>query len=186
MRKKVDESEEIPIEDNDNEIDENESVSSETISLTDSDDEKKSLTDESETEVETELNEETDNKNNKQTDNDNEECIYKFTKKKHHVEELLQDEIDYVMDKTRKTEPIQKNRITKKFLSKYERVRILGERTKQLSMGAKPMLKNVEKMSPSDIAKAELAQGVLPFFIDRHLPNGQIERWHVNELKIMN
>ena len=35
-------------------------------------------------------------------------------------------------------------RISASKLTKYEMVRILGERTKQLTMGAKPLIKNYE------------------------------------------
>jgi DNA-directed RNA polymerase subunit K/omega len=68
----------------------------------------------------------------------------------------------------------------------YERVRLLGERAKQLSLGAKPMIKNVDNMNPKDIAKLELENKVIPLIIIRTLPNGVKEKWKVSELEIIN
>lgn len=75
-------------------------------------------------------------------------------------------------------------RTTTKFLTKYEHARILGDRTKMIELGAKPLVKIDEKIQPSskEIAMMELVEGVLPFIIERRLPNGHIERWKVNEL----
>ena len=77
-------------------------------------------------------------------------------------------------------------RETKPILTKYERVRILGDRAKQLSTGAKPMLLGVNNLNPIDIAKLELERGVLPFIIEKVLPCGRRERWKVSELQIIN
>jgi DNA-directed RNA polymerase subunit K/omega len=77
-------------------------------------------------------------------------------------------------------------RETKPILTKYERVRILGDRAKQLSTGAKPMLLGVNNLNPIDIAKLELERGVLPFIIEKVLPSGRRERWKVSELQIIN
>ena len=74
-------------------------------------------------------------------------------------------------------------RITKPILNKYERVRVMGDRTQQLSAGAKPMIKDVEHLSPQEIAQLELDNNVLPFIIYRPLANGKIERWKLSELK---
>jgi len=95
---------------------------------------------------------------------------------------------DDIMKKIKKTHVIVDNseRETKPILTKYERVRILGDRAKQLSLGAKPMLLNVEHYGPKDIARLELEKGVIPFIIERPLPDGRYERWKVSELKIVN
>lgn len=74
-------------------------------------------------------------------------------------------------------------RITKPYMTKYERVRLIGDRTAQLARGAKPMLKNVEYKSPREIAMLELKHKVMPLIIERPLPNGKKERWHISELK---
>ena len=77
-------------------------------------------------------------------------------------------------------------RITKPVLTKYERVRILGDRSTQLSLGAKPMVKGVQKLDPKEIAQLELKMGVIPFIVIRTLPTGKKERWHIKELEIVN
>ncbi|AYV76935.1 MAG: DNA-directed RNA polymerase subunit 6 [Barrevirus sp.] len=74
-------------------------------------------------------------------------------------------------------------RTTKPFLYKYERVRLLGDRAQQLTLGAKPMIKNVEGLTPKAIAELEIRENVIPLIVQRPLPNGKKERWFINELK---
>jgi DNA-directed RNA polymerase subunit K/omega len=118
-------------------------------------------------------------------------CVYKFTKKKQVIDLDLEAGEDQFEDQTEgEQEAILENiyvpnneRVTKKILFNYERVRILGERARQLSLGAKPMLKNVENLDPKTVAKLELEHKVIPLIILRELPNGRIEKWKVSELK---
>ena len=76
------------------------------------------------------------------------------------------------------------DRITRNILSKYEMVRILGERIKQLSMGAKALVKNVGDLSYENIAIEELKMGMIPFKIKRALPNEKYEFWSLKELSM--
>lgn len=78
---------------------------------------------------------------------------------------------------------LNNNKITKPFLTKYEKVRILGLRTKQLSMGAKPLVKFDDFLSPEEIADLEYKNNIIPFKIKRPLPNGTFELWKFSELK---
>jgi DNA-directed RNA polymerase subunit K/omega len=73
-------------------------------------------------------------------------------------------------------------RITRNKLTKYEMVRILGERTKQLIMGAKPLVKNIDGLSYDIIAEEELKLNMIPFKVKRPLPNGKVEIWELDEL----
>ena len=73
-------------------------------------------------------------------------------------------------------------RITRNKLTKYEMVRILGERTKQLIMGAKPLVKNIDGLSYDIIAEEELKLNMIPFKVKRPLPNGKVEIWDLDEL----
>jgi len=73
-------------------------------------------------------------------------------------------------------------RISASKLTKYEMVRILGERTKQLTMGAKPLIKNYQTLSYDRIAEEELKFNMIPFKIRRPLPNGKFELWFLEEL----
>jgi len=116
-------------------------------------------------------------------------CLYKFTKKAGSDSDN-DDDIEIFDDDNKevKTELISKpeDRVTKPVLTKYERVRIIGDRAKQLSLGAKPMILNVENMQPKQIAKLELENRSLPFIIEKRLPDGRCDRWHISELKIIN
>jgi DNA-directed RNA polymerase subunit K/omega len=117
-------------------------------------------------------------------------CLYRITKKKTKIEldidAVGEDNFDDEEDDNRKkldsiyVKPV--DRITKPFLFDFERVRILGERARQLSLGAKPMLKNIESFDPELIARMELEQKIIPLIILRELPDGRIEKWKVNEL----
>ena len=75
------------------------------------------------------------------------------------------------------------DRISASKLTKYEMVRILGERTKQLTMGAKPLIKNYQGLPYDRIAEEELKLNMIPFIIRRPLPNGKYELWGLEELE---
>jgi DNA-directed RNA polymerase subunit K/omega len=79
-------------------------------------------------------------------------------------------------------EVLKENRISANRLTKYEMVRILGERTKQLKMGAKALIKNSQDLSYEKIAEEELKVDMIPFKIKRELPNGMYEIWLLHEL----
>jgi DNA-directed RNA polymerase I, II, and III subunit RPABC2 len=74
-------------------------------------------------------------------------------------------------------------KISQPKLTKYERVRILGARTKQLALGAPPLVKNVSNKSPIEIAEIELMLNMIPFKIKRPLPNNTYEIWKLSELE---
>ena len=76
-----------------------------------------------------------------------------------------------------------KERITSKFLTKYERARILGTRALQLSKNAPPMIGLLEGESdPYKVAERELTERKIPFIIRRYLPDQTYEDWKVSEL----
>jgi DNA-directed RNA polymerase I, II, and III subunit RPABC2 len=104
----------------------------------------------------------------------NDDCIYDF----------LDDDEEVVSKMIRVPDD---ERMTTKKLTKYERVRILGIRTKQISMGAKVMLKyeGIDK-TPEDLARLEIEYKVCPILIKRVLPNNKYEIWKLSELDIMN
>lgn len=60
------------------------------------------------------------------------------------------------------------NRITK-----YEKVRIIGVRATQLSMGAKPLIDVSNMTDILKIAEKEFEMGVIPISIIRTYPNGK-------------
>jgi len=75
------------------------------------------------------------------------------------------------------------DRITKPFLFDYERIPLLSFRTKQLSSGAKSMIKDSIDMPAFTVAELELEHNIIPLVIERSLPNGICEIWKVSELK---
>ena len=75
------------------------------------------------------------------------------------------------------------DRITIPILTKYEKVRLLGDRAKQISEGAKPLIKSDRKLSAMEIAIEELKLARIPIKIIRTRPDGSIEIWKVSELE---
>jgi len=130
-------------------------------------------------------------------DGDNDDILQKFdheTKKKyiaaHHPEclsfnheetetlsRVVRDENGRIVDPYHKTLP---------FLTKYEKTRILGIRTKQLNEGAKPYIDvNPTIIDGYIIAQLELEHKRLPFIIRRPIPNGGSELWKLQDLEII-
>lgn len=76
-------------------------------------------------------------------------------------------------------------RITKPFLTKYEKTRIIATRAQQISNGSMPLIefdqsKSVESV---ELAIEELRQKKTPLIVRRNLPNGYYEDWKVDELE---
>lgn len=79
----------------------------------------------------------------------------------------------------------KKDRITKNKLTKYEYVRIIGERTQQLTKGAKPLIKinkESEDLNYNEIAIEELKNNMIPYKIRRPV-NNTYEIWDLEELE---
>lgn len=51
-------------------------------------------------------------------------------------------------------------------MTRYERARVIGARALQISLGA-PVLIDVDKGEPIDLAMMELEQGVIPITVKR-------------------
>jgi DNA-directed RNA polymerase I, II, and III subunit RPABC2 len=72
------------------------------------------------------------------------------------------------------------------FLTKYEKTRILGERTHQINSGSKPFVQvESDIIDGYLIALAELEQKKIPFIVKRPLPNGGCEYWKLKDLEII-
>ena len=70
------------------------------------------------------------------------------------------------------------------FLTKYERARVLGQRAKQINMGAQAFVKVPDNVIDGIvIAELELKEKKIPFIIKRPLPNGACEYWNVKDLE---
>eukprot|EP00527_Entomoneis_sp_CCMP2396_P001258 CAMPEP_0198152150 /NCGR_PEP_ID=MMETSP1443-20131203/58673_1 /TAXON_ID=186043 /ORGANISM="Entomoneis sp., Strain CCMP2396" /LENGTH=161 /DNA_ID=CAMNT_0043818075 /DNA_START=68 /DNA_END=553 /DNA_ORIENTATION=+ len=75
-------------------------------------------------------------------------------------------------------------RITTRYLTKYERARVLGTRALQISMNAPVMVDLDGETDPLRIAEKELRERKIPIIIRRYLPDGSHEDWKIDELII--
>jgi len=105
------------------------------------------------------------------------ECII------HNYDEILsltkvvRDSDNIIIDPLHKTIP---------FLTKYERARVLGQRSKQIESGAKPFVSVPENIIEANvIAELELQQKKIPFIIRRPLPSGAFEYWNIKDLEVI-
>lgn len=82
-----------------------------------------------------------------------------------------------IVDKMHRTLPI---------LTKFEKTKILGIRTKQLNNNSRPYISGSENIKSNYlIAIEELQQKKLPFIIKRPLPNNTYEYWKLSNLEII-
>jgi DNA-directed RNA polymerase I, II, and III subunit RPABC2 len=73
-------------------------------------------------------------------------------------------------------------RVTTRYMTKYEKARIVGTRALQLSMNAPPMVDPRGETDPIRIAMMELKDNRLPIIVRRYLPDGSYEDWSASEL----
>ena len=72
------------------------------------------------------------------------------------------------------------------FLTQYEKTKILGFRTNQLSNGARPYIAVPEHVTDlREIAKLELEARRLPIILKRPMPDGTFEKWRLSDLLIL-
>jgi DNA-directed RNA polymerase subunit K/omega len=124
-------------------------------------------------------------------ENDDELKIFDEDGKECEVDNVIEDDNEYfdneddieVQPDTTIQYVKKEDRISAPKLTKYEMVRILGERCKQLTTGAKPLIKNHQRLPYDRIAEEELKVNMIPFKIRRPLPNGKYELWTLDELK---
>ena len=79
---------------------------------------------------------------------------------------------------------MKKNYKTSRFLTKYEKTKILSERAQQLANGSISFLKDTKLSNTYEIALEELNQKKIPFIIKRPVVNG-FEYWKLEDLKIL-
>ena len=94
------------------------------------------------------------------------------------------EQIDPEIELKRNMKVPDNERITIPKLTKYEKVRLLGTRAKQISDGSKVFIKSKNVKNAMDLAELELENKVIPLKIKRPLPNGKYEIWSVKELDI--
>jgi DNA-directed RNA polymerase subunit K/omega len=100
----------------------------------------------------------------------------------HALAKVVRDKTGTIVDPLHRTIPV---------LTKYEKTRILGIRTKQLNNGAESYITskvNITSEKVVDgypIALRELEEKKLPFIIRRPLPGGGMEYWYLQDLEIL-
>lgn len=92
------------------------------------------------------------------------------------LSKIVRNEAGMIVDPLHRTMP---------FITKYEKARILGERAKQLNMGAKPLVEiGPEVIDGYLIALKEMEEKKIPFIIKRPLPSGGCEYWKCKDLEV--
>jgi hypothetical protein len=72
------------------------------------------------------------------------------------------------------------------FLTQFEKTKVLGFRTNQLSQGARAFIAVPAHVTDlREIAKMELEARRLPFIIKRPMPDGTFEKWRLSDLLIL-
>lgn len=88
---------------------------------------------------------------------------------------VVRNEDGIIVDPLHKTIP---------YLTKYEKARVIGQRSKQLNSGAFPFVQVPETIIDGYlIAEMELKAKRIPFIIRRPLPNGGSEYWKLSDLE---
>lgn len=108
---------------------------------------------------------------------------YHQESKIHNFDEILaltkiaRNKKNIIIDELHKTIPM---------LTKYEKTRILGERTKQINNGSKPFVDVANDIIDGYlIAMKELEEKKIPFIIRRPIPSGGSEYWHLKDLEVI-
>ncbi len=68
-------------------------------------------------------------------------------------------------------------------LDKFEKVRILGQRATQISMGAPPLVDITGLTDALSIAEKELEARVIPIKIKRTFPSGEVREYSLVDLE---
>jgi DNA-directed RNA polymerase I, II, and III subunit RPABC2 len=97
---------------------------------------------------------------------------------------VKQENIDLIEDPADRQGAGRKEKLTTKFMTKYERARILGTRAQQISLGAPVLVPLEGERDPLVIALKELKEKKIPITIRRYMPDGTFEDWACNELTI--
>jgi len=143
---------------------------------------KNNNTDMTEEEIDTEVNiindESSDNESYKSSDGDESDGNLNdddFIAVEEVEEEIIETEDLFVVK--------DEDRITRPFMTKYELTRIIGTRRKQLSLGAKPLIKVEGNLTLNQIVDEEIRRKMTPLQVRRPLPDSnKIEIWKIDEL----
>ncbi len=76
--------------------------------------------------------------------------------------------------------------VSKKRLTKFEKARIIGLRSLELSLGAPPLIlvEQSSRLSAAEIATQEVEKKILPLIIGRRMPDGSYVYVPLSDLEI--
>jgi len=77
-----------------------------------------------------------------------------------------------------------RDKVTTRYLTKYERARVLGARALQIAKNAPLQVDPCGETDALTLAEMELQAGKLPFILRRYLPDGSFEDWPVSQLAL--
>lgn len=161
--------------------DESEIYESETEKLEDDE-----IIESDENDIEDAISDDLEDENENEIDVDSNDDEYS---KVCNIQTVIDDDNEYYDDEEIEIKPDtsieyvkKEDRQSSSKLTKYEMYRILGERSAQLTMGAKALIKNYKGLNYEKIAEEELKLNMIPFKIRRPLPNGKYELWNLEEL----
>jgi len=134
-----------------------------------------------------------DNENEDDTKYENESRKFNLIDINAYTQEHHQESLSFSMEEVYRLCILKKNsegiiidplHRTLPFLTKYEKARIIGQRTKQIETGSKPLCEIPTNMIDSRyIAQMEFDLHLIPFIIRRPLPDGGSEFFHLQDLK---
>jgi len=104
------------------------------------------------------------------------EFISHNTKEVSALSKIIKDSNGNIIDDLHRTVP---------FITRYEKAKIIGERSKQLSYSdVEPMISIPHDVIDCyEIAKLEYIANAIPFIIKRNLPDGTCEYWRFQDLE---
>ena len=134
---------------------------------------------------------------NSDVESDDEDDLQKFDVQDHinyiskyHPECLVanSDEVNALCEIIRQNgKIIDKNHMTNPMLTKYEKTKILGQRTKQLNSGCKPYIEIPSNIIDNYlIAQMELKAKKIPVIIRRPISSTKSEYWKLEDLEQIN
>ncbi len=109
----------------------------------------------------------------------------------HEHEEELEDEVELEEVQEIPEEKVSSKVVPKSerksfpYMSKYEYAYIISQRAMAIGNNSPLMYPETKFIHAIDIAREETQMGINPIIIRRPLPNGMIEEWKCNELKLL-
>ena len=69
-----------------------------------------------------------------------------------------------------------------KYITKFEKTKIIGQRATEISMGAPPLTDIIGIYDPVEIAEKEYNEKKIPYIINRVLPGGIVQHIKFSEM----